>query len=276
MERAHLAIVEDVEGYLDEYAASQEKRFGMKRMKRKTQWLNAFAATKLLQDVVERRGGNYSDRLSANEYMEGTARSSISNAERAIRDGVWRIDKNGFNKQISEGIMDGLKEFSSVEYRKFGAYLHAKMTLFNPDHQTGIGVEDAHKVIEEISANAELLAKCERMRETLANFNNALIEMAMHAGYYSQKEYDDMMNAYGGDGMEYVPLIRVKVGKKAFGKMKSGTSLLARRWPNWVPRAVYHRTTRGSMDNRCNIATCRTDLRRGKSNASVRLVNTGL
>ncbi len=248
MERAHMAIVSDVEGYLKEYRQSQERRFNMWRVGWKAKLLNAFEAVKRLQDEVERRGGSYKDDLSANEYMEATARSSISNAERAIRTGVWRIDKEGFNENLSEGIMDTLNEMTPMEYKKFGVFLHAKMTIFNPGHATGLTVEDALANLQDIATDPAQLAKFENARTVLANFNNALIEMAMHAGYYGQNEYDAMMRDYGGDGMEYVPLIRVKAGKKGFGKMKGASTMIQGGSQIEIPRAVYHRTKKGSMD----------------------------
>lgn len=248
MERAHMAIVSDVEGYLKEYRQSQERRWGMRRVYWKSRLLNAFAGVKMLQDERERRGGSYQDDLSANEFMEATARSSISNAERAARTGVWRIDQDGFNENLSEGIMDTLNEMTPMEYKRFGAFLHAKMTIFNPNHATGLTVEDAINELQEISKDPALNAKFEKARTVLANFNNALIEMAMHAGYYGQNEYDAMMRDYGGDGMEYVPLIRVKPGKMGFGKMKGASTLSQGGSRIEVPRAVYFRTKKGSMD----------------------------
>ena len=248
MERAHMAIVSDVEGYLKEYRQSQERRWGMRRVYWKSRLLNAFAGVKMLQDERERRGGSYQDDLSANEFMEATARSSISNAERAARTGVWRIDQDGFNENLSEGIMDTLNEMTPMEYKRFGVFLHAKMTIFNPSHATGLTVEDAISELQEIAKNPALNAKFEKARTVLANFNNALIEMAMHAGYYGQNEYDAMMRDYGGDGMEYVPLIRVKPGKMGFGKMKGASTLSQGGSRIEVPRAVYFRTKKGSMD----------------------------
>jgi hypothetical protein len=177
---------------------------------------------------VHRFKSNFVDKFHTLEWIQEKARklghkglgiydmtlayfmSASSHATIAFEEGVRSLQTGApIGNTPLWSLRDNLE--SDAEYNDAVLYSLARHTLFmddtKPGYNTGMDVEDAQAVIDEVESNGKK-NRYEEFARKLARFNNDLIEMLVEAGALPRESANAMLQAY--DGENYFPLHRVQ------------------------------------------------------------------
>ncbi len=123
-------------------------------------WVDRFHGLRVLQEKAEQRGYDYSQTGSAYEFAQASNRAALSHAERAYKDGVHTITSPRRRLLTQDGGIRSIQnDLTKFEFDKLGAYLHAKITLFDRGHNTGLDPQDAQIIVDEIETDPKLFTK---------------------------------------------------------------------------------------------------------------------
>jgi hypothetical protein len=169
----------------------------------------------------------YSQTESAYEYAMATHNTAVSNAEHAMRHGVFLISPQSTgsrpviqNTAIADA-MSAIQNERDLEHAEVYMIAHHIVNMDKKKKAQGVNdyvwpmeVSEAKKEVKAVEADNARFQRYENLRQAANRFNNGLIAMLQDAGVISGEEFARMMRPYSVDeekldGSLYVPLMRV-------------------------------------------------------------------